>query len=150
TQLDFNLAKVTPTGFPAGVRVVPRTYALTPTGGAGISATLRLRYIDPTELTGPGITESRLVLWQDTTGSDNWVAQGGTVDPANNHVSLSGVTSFSEWAIAEGSDLTLSKANNVSGSAVVGQPWNWTLTAANTGAPATFTAGQTIISDNLP
>jgi hypothetical protein len=129
---------------------------LTPTGGAGISATLRLRYIDPTELVG-GITESRLVLWKDTTGSDNWVAQGGTVDTAGNHVThtgiasfTAGITPFSEWAIAEASDLTLSKANNVSGSAVVGQSWNWTLTAANTGSPATFSAGQTIISDNLP
>ena len=150
TQLDFNLVKATPTGFPVGVRVVPRTYTLTPTGGAGISATLRLRYIDPTELVGPGITESRLVLWKDTTGSDNWVAQGGTVDTAGNHVTHTGISSFSEWAIAEAADLTLSKANNVSGSAVVGQSWNWTLTAANTGSPATFTAGQTIISDNLP
>jgi len=150
TQLDFNLAKVTPTGFPAGVKVVPRTYALSPTGGSGISATLRLRYIDPTELVGPGITESRLVLWKDTTGSDNWVAQGGTVDTAGNHVTHSGISGFSEWAIAEAADLTLSKANNVSGSAVVGQSWNWTLTAANTGSPATFTAGQTIITDNLP
>jgi len=150
TQLDFNLVKATPTGFPAGVKVVPRTYTLTPTGGAGISATLRLRYIDPTELTGPGITESRLVLWKDTTGTDNWVAQGGTVDTAGNHVTHTGISSFSEWAIAEAADLTLSKANNVGGSAVVGQSWNWTLTAANTGSPATFTAGQTIISDNLP
>ncbi|HEU4836815.1 MAG TPA: tandem-95 repeat protein [Pyrinomonadaceae bacterium] len=150
TQLDFNLVKATPTGFPAGVKVVPRTYTLSPTGGAGISATLRLRYIDPAELTGPGITESRLVLWKDTTGSDNWVAQGGTVDTAGNHVTHTGISSFSEWAIAEAADLTLSKANNVSGSAVVGQSWNWTLTAANTGSPATFNAGQTIISDNLP
>ena len=150
TTLDFNLVKATPTGFPAGVRVVPRTYTLTPTGGAGISATLRLRYIDPAELTGPGITESRLVLWKDTTGSDNWVAQGGTVDTAGNHVTHTGISSFSEWAIAEAADLTLSKANNVSGSAVVGQSWNWTLTATNTGSPATFTAGQTIILDNLP
>jgi hypothetical protein len=150
TQLDFNLVKVVPTGFPAGVKVVPRTYTLTPTGGAGISATLRLRYIDPAELAGPGITESRLVLWKDTTGADNWVAQGGTVDTAGNHVTHSGITSFSRWAIAEAADLTLSKANNVSGSAIVGQPWNWTLTASNTGSPATFTAGQTIISDNLP
>ncbi|HEY4423043.1 MAG TPA: tandem-95 repeat protein [Pyrinomonadaceae bacterium] len=157
TQLDFNLVKATPTGFPVGVRVVPRTYTLTPTGGAGISATLRLRYIDPTELVGPGITESRLVLWKDTTGSDNWAAQGGTVDTAGNHVTHTGISSFtasltpfSEWAIAEASDLTLSKANNVGSSAVVGQSWNWTLTAANTGSPATFTAGQTIITDNLP
>src|SRR6185369_13841695 len=111
TSLDFNLAKVTPTGFPAGVRVVPRTYTLSPTGGAGISATLRLRYIDPTEIAGPGITESRLVLWKDTTGADNWVAQGGTDDAANNFVTHTGISSFSEWAIAEASDLTLSKAN---------------------------------------
>ncbi len=130
TQMDFNLVKATPTGFPAGVKVVPRTYTLTPTGGAGISATLRLRYIDPAELAGPGITESRLVLWKDTTGSDNWVAQGGTVDAVNNHVTHTGISSFSEWAIAEAADLTLSKANNVSGSAVVGQSWNWTLTAS--------------------
>jgi hypothetical protein len=151
TQLDLNLVKATPTGFPAGVRVVPRTYTLTPTGGAGISATLRLRYIENlAEITTPGITESRLVLWKDTTGSDNWQAQGGTVDTVNNHVTHTGITSFSEWAIAEAADLTLSKANNVSGSAVVGQSWNWTLTAANTGSPATFTNGQTIISDNLP
>ena len=150
TILDFNLAKVTPTGFPAGVRVVPRTYNLTPVGGVGMSATLRLRYIDPTELNVPGINESRFVLWKDTTGSDNWQPQGGTPDPANNFVTHSGITSFSEWAIAEASDLTLSKANNVGGSAVVGQSWNWTLTAANTGSPATFTAGQTIITDNLP
>ena len=150
TVLDFNLVKATPTGFPVGVRVVPRTYTLTPTGGAGISATLRLRYIDPAELAGPGITESRLVLWKDTTGADNWLAQGGTVDTVNNHVTHTGITSFSEWAIAEAADLTLSKANNVSGNAVVGQSWNWTLTASNTGSPATFTAGQTIITDNLP
>src|SRR5688572_11520021 len=150
TQMDFNLVKATPSGFPVGVKVVPRTYTLTPVGGVGISATLKLRYIDPAELAGPGITESRLVLWKDVTGSDAWTPQGGTVDAANNFVSHSGVTSFSEWAIAEASDLTLSKANNVSNSAVVGQSWNWTLTATNTGSPATFTAGQTILTDNLP
>jgi hypothetical protein len=149
TQLDFNLVKIAPPTFPANTKVVPRDYTLTPTGGASISATLKLRYIDPTELTGPGITESRLVLWKNV-GGTTWTAQGGTPDTVNDFVTHTGITSFSEWAIAESSDLTLSKANNVSGSAVVGQPWNWTLTATNTGAPATFTAGQTIISDNLP
>jgi predicted outer membrane repeat protein len=154
TQFDFNLAKITPPAFPANVRVVPRDYTLTPTGGAGISATLKLRYIDPTELTGPGITENRLVLWKNVGGT--WTAQGGTPDTVNDLVTHTGITSFtdvgafSEWAIAEAADLTLSKANDVSGSAVVGQSWNWTLTATNTGSPATFTAGQTIISDNLP
>ncbi|HEX3248034.1 MAG TPA: choice-of-anchor Q domain-containing protein [Pyrinomonadaceae bacterium] len=149
TQLDFNLVKIAPPTFPANVKVVPRDYTLTPTGGAGISATLKLRYIDPTELTPTSITESRLVLWKNV-GGTTWTAQGGTPDTANDFVTHTGISSFSEWAIAEASDLTLSKANNVSGSAVVGQAWNWTLTATNTGAPATFTAGQTIISDNLP
>jgi hypothetical protein len=148
TQLDFNLVKAAPGTFPANVKVVPRDITLTPVGGAGISATLKLRYIDPTELTPAGITESRLILWKNISGT--WTPQGGTPDVAANFVSHTGISSFSEWAIAEGSDLTLSKANNVSGSAVVGQSWNWTLTATNTGAPATFTAGQTIISDNLP
>src|ERR1043165_3964664 len=149
TQIDFNLVKAAPPSFPAGVKVVPRDITITPTGGAGISATLKLRYIDPTELNGPGITESRLVQWKNV-GGTTWTPQGGTPDTVNDFVTQTGVTSFSEWALAEASDLTLSKANNVSGSAVVGQSWNWTLTAANTGAPATFTAGQVILSDNLP
>ncbi len=148
TQMDFNLVKAAPGTFPASVKVVPRDITLTPTGGSGISATVKMRYIDPGELSGPGITESRLILWKNI--STVWTPQGGTPDTTNNFVSLTGVSSFSEWAIAEGSDLTLAKANNVSNAAVTGQAWNWTLTAANTGAPATFTAGQTIITDNLP
>ena len=149
--MDFNLVKVYTHRISCWRKgSSARTYTLTPTGGAGISATLRLRYIDPAELTRSRITESRLVLWKDTTGADNWQAQGGTNDAVNNYVTLTGVTSFSEWAIAEASDLTLSKANNVGGSAVVGQAWNWTLTATNAGSPATFTAGQTILTDNLP
>jgi hypothetical protein len=149
TQMDFNLVKAAPGTFPAGVKVVPRDITLTPVGGAGISATVNMRYIDPGELTPSTITESRLVLWKNV-GGTTWTPQGGTPDTTNNFVSLSGVSSFSEWAIAEASDLTLSKANNVGGSAVTGQAWNWTLTAANTGTPATFTAGQTILSDDLP
>src|ERR1043165_2764143 len=149
TQIDFNLVKAAPPSFPAGVKVVPRDITITPTGGAGISATLKLRYIDPTELNGPGITESRLVQWKNV-GGTTWTPQGGTPDTVNDFVTQTGVSSFSEWALAEASDLTLSKANNVSGSAVVGPSWNWTLTGGNTGAPATFTAGQVILSDNLP
>src|SRR5262249_60447745 len=48
-------------------------------------------------------------------------------------------------------DLTATKANNVSGKLNLGGNWNWTVTVANTGnGAATFTAGQTILSDNLP
>jgi predicted outer membrane repeat protein len=139
-QLDLALVKAAPGTFPSAVRIVPRTVTLTPTGGAGMFATVRLRYVDPAELTGPGITESRLVLWKNIGGT--WTPQGGTPDTAGNFVSQAGIDSFSEWAIAEGSDLTLTKANDVSGAAVTGQAWNWTLTASNSGAPATFAAGH--------
>ncbi|HET7063952.1 MAG TPA: hypothetical protein VFI49_06710 [Rudaea sp.] len=148
TQLDFNLAKAAPATFPAAFKAVPRDITLTPTGGSGISATLTLRYLDPAELNPSGITESWLGLWKNIGGT--WTPQGGTVNAANNFVSLSGVSSFSEWAIAETADLALTQANNVGGSAVVGQPWTWTLTAGNGGAPVTFVDGQTILSDNLP
>jgi hypothetical protein len=48
-------------------------------------------------------------------------------------------------------DLTATKTNNVGGATTLGAPWNWTVTAANSGnAAATFSAGQTILSDNLP
>ncbi|MBC7932939.1 MAG: CSLREA domain-containing protein, partial [Rubrivivax sp.] len=51
-------------------------------------------------------------------------------------------------------DLTMTKTNNVAGSAVVGQQWTWTLTVANIGGVsstnAVFTSGQTVLSDNLP
>src|SRR4029078_12833322 len=86
TQLDFNLVKAAPGTFPATVKVVPREYTLTPTGGAGISATLKLRYIDPTELTPTSITESRLVLWKNISGT--WTPQGGTPDIANDFVRI--------------------------------------------------------------
>jgi hypothetical protein len=48
-------------------------------------------------------------------------------------------------------DLRVSKTNNVGGVATVGIPWIWTLAVSNAGAaPATFSAGQTILSDSLP
>jgi uncharacterized repeat protein (TIGR01451 family) len=148
TQLDFHLAKTNPPAFPAGARVVPRAVTLTPTGGSGMSAQLRLRYIDPTELTGASITESRLRIWQRTGGV--WSPSGGAVDTAGNFVTQGGLSSLTEFALAEASNLTLAKANNVSNAAVVGQAWTWTVTASNEATPATFTAGQTILSDTLP
>jgi hypothetical protein len=48
-------------------------------------------------------------------------------------------------------DLTVVKANDVSGTVEVNKPYNWTLTITNTGGTsATFTTGQTILTDNLP
>ncbi len=49
-------------------------------------------------------------------------------------------------------DLTAAKTNNVSGNLVLGNSYTWTVQVSNaTGAGrATFTTGQTILTDNLP
>jgi ELWxxDGT repeat protein len=54
------------------------------------------------------------------------------------------------WVIPPPPDLSATKTNNVGGSTVVAG-WTWTITVSNSGVgAATFSAGQTILSDNLP
>ena len=84
---------VPPVGFPNAVR---RSYLITPTGGSGYAATLRLHYLD-SELNGN--SESTLQLWRNNGSS--WNAQGATSrDSSNNWVEYAGVTQFSPWAIS--------------------------------------------------
>src|SRR4029079_4880848 len=91
-----NLAKNTPVGPPPFPGAVARTYTITPTGGAGFSATLRLHYLD-SELNGN--VENQLGLFR---LGGVWVRQGrtGSVDTVNNWAELSGVTQFSAWTLS--------------------------------------------------
>jgi uncharacterized repeat protein (TIGR01451 family) len=57
----------------------------------------------------------------------------------------------SDTVTVTGPDLTLTKANDVTGTTTLGNSWSWTLAGTNGGNnTATFTSGQTILSDNLP
>ena len=47
-------------------------------------------------------------------------------------------------------DLKVVKANDTSGAATAGTPFNWTATITNSAADATFTDGQIIFRDDLP
>ncbi|HKW28033.1 MAG TPA: hypothetical protein VJT54_01760 [Verrucomicrobiae bacterium] len=48
-------------------------------------------------------------------------------------------------------DLTVTKTNNVGGIGMVGNAWIWTIHVANAGSfPATFSAGDAVVLDNLP
>jgi hypothetical protein len=89
-----NLAKAAPGGFPG--TAVNRTYTITPNGGTGFSATLRLHYLDA-ELNGN--VETTLGLFRNT---PPWVRLGrtGAVDIVNNWAELSGVTQFSQWTLS--------------------------------------------------
>jgi len=82
-----------PVGF---INAVRRHYLITPTGGSGYAATLRLRYLD-SELNGN--SESTLQLWRDDGSA--WTAQGASSrNSTDNWVEYSGVTQFSPWAIS--------------------------------------------------
>jgi uncharacterized repeat protein (TIGR01451 family) len=79
---------------------------------------------------------------------------GGAVsaDPANvSAESNENNNAASDTVTVTAPDLTLTKTNDVTGATTLGNSWTWTLTAANVGnAAASFAAGQTILTDNLP
>jgi hypothetical protein len=100
TDVVVNLVKTAPGGLPGSA--VQRTYTITPNGGAGLSATLRLHYLD-SELNGN--VETTLGLFRNT---PPWVRLGrtGAVDVVNNSVELSGVTQFSVWTLSSARNAT--------------------------------------------
>ena len=101
TDVTVNLVKSTPPGFSANT--VSRTYTITPNGGSGISATLRLPYED-SELNG--LNESTLELWRYNGSVWQSPAGAATRDTSANWVEETGITAFSPWAIAGSSGPT--------------------------------------------
>lgn len=90
------LAKTKPAAF---TNAIARTYTIAASDISAYDATLRLRYTDA-EVTSAGETEANLRLWRYDSGAGRYVLRGGTLDLANNFLSLSNVTAFSDWAIA--------------------------------------------------
>jgi hypothetical protein len=114
TQMDVNLVKSAPGGFS---NAITRTYTLTPTGGSGFMATVRLHYLD-SELNGN--SEATLKLFR--FDSPNWTQITPTTsDTINNWVEASGITTFSPWTISSNGpimpvcSLTPSSATNAAG-----------------------------------
>ncbi len=82
---------------------VTRTYTITPTGGSGFTATVRLHYLD-SELNSN--TEGALDLWHLDSGT-TWTYKGQTSrDGTNNWVELTGVGAsattglLGDWTLA--------------------------------------------------
>ena len=60
-------------------------------------------------------------------------------------------TALTRSPFFRGADLTATKTNNVGGTVVQGNNFNWTIQGKNQGtATATFTTGQVVLTDNLP
>jgi hypothetical protein len=95
TSILVNMAKSAPASYAAAVQ---RNYTITPTGGSGITATLRLHYL-VSELNGN--TPESSLNFRRFNGS-NWVAVVATqpVDTTNHWVESNAVTSFSQWTFS--------------------------------------------------
>jgi hypothetical protein len=92
-EITFNIALSAPAGL---ANAVNRTYLITPSGGSGYTATLRLHYLD-SELNGN--SEGMLQLWRNN--GSTWNAQGpGFIDLTQNWIQSAGITEFSPWTIA--------------------------------------------------
>ncbi len=82
-----------------GNQGILRYYNIQPgQNNSGLNATLKFHY-DESELNS--IAETDLTLFKSGTGADNsWVHAGGSVNPGENYIEISGVESFSYWAAA--------------------------------------------------
>src|SRR6185295_13602851 len=96
TDITVNLEKAVPTTPAPFATAIARKYTITPNGGSGISATLRLHYLD-SELNGNTEGPNLNLFRFDGT---NWHNEGQTSnDTTNNWVEKSGVTTFSPWTM---------------------------------------------------
>gem|GEM_PF-638120 len=101
TNITVNLVKSRPTGagfgFPSAVN---RTYTITPTGGSGFTATLRLHYNDSDLSGNPPVGEEALLdLWR-FDGARWQRIMKTNADPIDNWVESNAVTQFSPWTLS--------------------------------------------------
>jgi len=75
-----------------------RYYDITPTTNTGLNATLVFNYKEA-ELNS--ISESNLKLFRSTDNGSIWTIQNGTVDAANNKITLSGINGFGRWTLGD-------------------------------------------------
>jgi hypothetical protein len=145
SDITLNLAKSAPSS-PAFPTAVKRTYTITPNGGSITAATLRLRYLDPTELNSN--TEVGLGLFR--SNGTAWVRLGETAaDTNNNWVELSGITQFSAsapWTLSSAKNNSTTTINTVAPEpSIPGQSVtiNYTVAGSPAGGPAPTADGTT-------
>lgn len=73
---------------------IRRSYEIVPQNNSNLNATLAFKY-DESELNGT--TESDLKLFRSTDNGQSWIFEGGTVNTAQDAITLSGIEAFSLW-----------------------------------------------------
>lgn len=101
-QVTVEIYPNTTPSFVGSAKAVKRRVVITSSGGSGVfNATLRV-YYDDAEVAAGGLSEGNLKLYR--FNGSTWELQGGVNNAVDNYVELSGVTAFSEWALADPSD----------------------------------------------
>ncbi len=126
---------------PAGTKAITRYWLLTATG---ITADLTFSYLDPADIPGT-VTESNLHVFRHDPPS--FTDLGGVINTAANTAMVTGVSSFSDWTLAEpGADLGVTKTDGVT-AATPGGSVTYTITASNAGPSANPSAA---VADTFP
>ncbi len=112
--------------------------------GTGVTADLTFNYLDPIDIPGTA-TEANFVI-QKYDGS--FTQPGGTVDTTANTATITGVTSFSDWTLAEPASFLTPTSTGTATSTATGSP-SPTNTATAT-ATSTATATATATPPNCP
>lgn len=105
--------------FPTGTGttgMLPVYWNITSDCAGAFNLDLKLCYTEAQLAAGLSVTESGLEIYKNETGS-SWTRQGGTADPANNCVTLGGVTTLSNWTLYDPS-VTAVQLERLSASAV--------------------------------
>jgi uncharacterized delta-60 repeat protein len=100
---EFTVEKypVLPGGAPADEGEMPVQWDITSTCST-LNVDLVFSYTDAELANGNNVMEANLVTFKHT-GGGSWSNQGGTVDTGANTVTLTGVTSLSDWTIGDSS-----------------------------------------------
>src|SRR6185312_11027181 len=124
--------------------VLTRYWRLTATG---VTADVTFSYLDPADIPGT-VTEANLRALRHEAGNPaDYSDQGGTVNTAANTLTVTGVTSFSDWTLGEaGADLAISKTDGVA-TVTPGGTTTYTIVVSNGGTVGNPAA---TVTDNFP
>ena len=142
TDVTVAAFQTTAPGFPTPSTAITRYWTLT---ANGITADVTFNYLDPADLPGT-VTEGNLHVFRHDAGGF-FSDQGGTINTAANTATVTGVTSFSDWTLADpGADLAITKTDGVT-TATAGGSVTYTITASNAG-PSDATGAT--VADTFP